>query len=141
MTVEVKAIGYVRTDAKTVPRHWSVSDVQGDLDILPDYAAGLKDITVGESIVVLFHFHLSPEFRSDNMFQTPPNRQEPRGVFSICSPIRPNPIGMSVVTVLAKQGGRIRVQGIDMINGTPILDIKPLITDHRDCPSSMPSDN
>lgn len=139
MTIEFKAIGYVRTDTTTVPRHWSVSDVKGVLDILPDYTAGLNDISVGESIVVLFHFHLSPEFRQDNLFQIPPNRTEFRGIFSICSPIRPNSIGMSVVTVLAKQGGLVMVQGIDMINGTPILDIKPLITGRHDCPSSAPS--
>ena len=134
--VTLRPIGYVRTDAKKIPRHWSVSDEEGILDVFPEYAGGLKDIESGQRIVVLFHFHKSPEFNEGYLFQTPPNRSEPRGVFSICSPIRPNPIGMSVVEVLDIQDSRIRVRHIDMIDGTPILDIKPLVTGNDDCPSS-----
>jgi tRNA-Thr(GGU) m(6)t(6)A37 methyltransferase TsaA len=136
MTLSLTPIGHARTDATTVPRHWSVSDVPGRLEIDPAFAPGLDDIAVGDRIVVLFHFHKSPGFSPDNLFQTPPNRKAPRGVFSICSPIRPNPIGMSVLTVLAKDGGTLTVRGIDMIDGTPILDIKPWITGEHDCPSA-----
>ncbi len=57
------------------------------------------------------------------------------GVFSICSPIRPNPIGMSILEVLGVEGTTIRVKRLDMLEGTPILDIKPHIEDERDRPS------
>jgi tRNA (adenine37-N6)-methyltransferase len=134
--MEFKAIGYVKTHARKLPRHWSVSDVEGVLELLPEYVPGLRNIEVGQKIMVLFHFHKSPAFDESYFFQTPPNRNESRGVFSICSPVRPNPIGLSVVEVLDKKDHRITVKNIDMIDGTPILDIKPWITIEQDCPSS-----
>jgi len=121
------AIGYVRTDAGSLPRHWSMSDVRGRLEILPEYASGLAGIEPGRQIVVLFHFHQSPDFQPNGLAQTPPHATAPRGVFSTCSPWRPNAIGMSVVTVLQRQGNLVQVQGIDMRDGTPVLDIKPHI--------------
>ncbi len=135
MQVTFTPIGTVRTSATEVPRHWSLSEVEGVLEIDPRYVAGIRDIEAGQRIVVLFHFHLSPPFSESFLTGTPPNREEPLGVFSICSPRRPNPIGLSVVEVTAVDGNRIEVRGIDMLDGTPILDIKPYIADPRDCPS------
>jgi tRNA-Thr(GGU) m(6)t(6)A37 methyltransferase TsaA len=132
--ISFRPIGYVRTEAKKIPRHWSVSEEEGVLEIKPEFKGALGDIDVGQKIVVLFHFHESPAFTPDHLSQTPPHRSSPRGVFSICSPIRPNAIGMSVVAVIDRQGDRIRVKNIDMIDGTPILDIKPLVTGNDDCP-------
>jgi tRNA-Thr(GGU) m(6)t(6)A37 methyltransferase TsaA len=131
MPIEFKPIGYVRTEAATVPRHWSVSEVEGRLVIESQYQEGLKDIEPGQRLVVLFHFHRSPEFIPANLIQKPPHREARLGVFSTCSPRRPNPLGMSVVEVLGLQGNIIRVKGIDMLDGTPILDLKPLVTDYR----------
>lgn len=134
--ISFSPIGYVRTQVKKMPRHWSVSQEKGVLEIHPQFSKALRDIETGQKIVVLFHFHKSPPFRADHLFQTPPLRSSSRGVFSICSPIRPNAIGMSVVEVMDNHGGRIGVKHIDMIDGTPILDIKPLVTGHEDCPSA-----
>jgi tRNA (adenine37-N6)-methyltransferase len=131
MAITLKPIGYVRTKAAAVPRHWSVSQVEGRLVIDPQYQEGLSDIEPGQRIVVLFHFHRSPEFIPANLIQKPPHRETRRGVFSTCSPRRPNPLGMSVVEVLDIQGNTLRVKGIDMVDGTPILDLKPLITDYQ----------
>jgi tRNA (adenine37-N6)-methyltransferase len=127
MSIELKPIGYVHTEASTVPRHCSVSDVQGRLVIDPQYLAGLKDIKPGQSLVVLFYFHLSPEFTPEHLIQKPPHRDARLGVFSICSPERPNPLGLSIVRVLVIKDNVIEVQGIDMLDGTPILDLKPYI--------------
>lgn len=135
MTVKMNPIGFARTSAEKLPRHWSVSDVEGVLEIDPKYEAGLTDVAAGQRIVVLFHFHQSPPFSDEYLRRTPPHRSEEKGVFSICSPVRPNPIGLSVVEVLAREGTRLRVRNIDMIDGTPILDIKPWITGETDCPS------
>jgi tRNA-Thr(GGU) m(6)t(6)A37 methyltransferase TsaA len=122
----VKPIGYVRTDAQEVPRHWAISEVEGTLEIDPEYLEGLKDLEPGKRIVVIFYFHKSPPFDSTMLVQTPPHRQGERiGVFSICSPRRPNPIGLSVFEVLGVEGLRIHVRGVDTYDGTPILDIKP----------------
>jgi tRNA-Thr(GGU) m(6)t(6)A37 methyltransferase TsaA len=123
----MEPIGVVRTEAVKVPRHWTVSDVEGMLVIDDRYLEGLRDIKPGQKIVVLFHFDKSPAFTSDMLVQTPPHHGEELGVFSICSPRRPNPIGLSVVGVLNVDGPVIHVRGIDMLDGTPILDIKPHI--------------
>lgn len=121
-------IGFVRTEAEKVPRHWTVSEEEGVLEIDPRYLEGLKDIQAGQRIVVIFAFHQSPPFDTAHLVQTPPHRPGERlGVFSICSPRRPNPIGLSVLEVLAIKGTRIRVKGIDTFDGTPILDIKPYV--------------
>ncbi len=135
MEVILTPIGTVRTEATSLPRHWSLSEVTGTLEIDPGYLQGLKDIHPGQRIVVLFCFHRSPPFSESLLVQTPPHRDRPMGVFSICSPRRPNPIGLSVVTVTAVDGNRIEVRGIDMYDGTPILDIKPHIDGKHDCPS------
>lgn len=135
MTIEMKPIGVARTADQQIPRHWSVSSVEGVLDIDPVFEPGLTDIQEGQRIVVLFHFHQSPQFTPEHLRRTPPHRSEEKGVFSICSPVRPNPIGLSVLEVLSRQGSQIQVRGMDMIDGTPILDIKPWITGEPDCPS------
>ena len=121
-------IGVVRTDATTLPRHWSVSDVEGTLELSPEYLRGLEGVAAGKRIVVLFHFDRSPVFTADHLMQTPPHLgASAKGVFGICSPVRPNPIGLSVLDILEIDGCRIRVRGLDMLDGTPILDIKPHI--------------
>src|SRR5919202_1572759 len=129
MSIELKPSGLVRTDATEVPRHWSVSDVEGMLIIDEEYLEGLEDIEPGQRIVVIFNFHRSPEFTYSFLRQTPPHRGKEMGVFSICSPIRPNPIGMSILEVLEVKDATIYVKRLDMLDGTPILDIKPYIED------------
>ena len=131
MSIEMRPIGFVRTDTEELPRHWSVSEVEGTLVIDEEYSEGLRDIEAGQRIVVIFNFHRSPEFSSSFLRQTPPHSEKEVGVFSICSPIRPNPIGMSILEVLEVRGTTIRVKRLDMLEGTPILDIKPHIEDTR----------
>lgn len=131
MPIVMEPIGIVRTEAEKVPRHWTVSDLAGRLVIDEKYQEGLRDIKSGQKIVVLFYFDRSPAFSSELLVQTPPHRNEALGVFSICSPRRPNPIGLSVLEVLKVDGSVIHVKGIDMYDGTPILDIKPLVAKHQ----------
>lgn len=127
-TIIFKPIGHARVSAEKVPRHWTVSDIEGELVIDPIYTDGLKDIRPGERIVVLFHFDRSPPFElQKHLIQKPPHRGEWLGVFSICSPIRPNPIGLSVLEVIEVEKNVIRVKRLDMFNGTPIIDIKPYV--------------
>jgi tRNA (adenine37-N6)-methyltransferase len=126
MKIELSPIGIVRTETEDVPRHWTVSDTEGTIIVDEQYIKGLKDIKPGQRIVVLFYFHRSPAFTPDLLVQTPKHRNGQLGVFSICSPVRPNPIGMSVVEVLGISGNIIRIKGLDMMDGTPVLDIKPL---------------
>jgi tRNA-Thr(GGU) m(6)t(6)A37 methyltransferase TsaA len=121
----MRPIGVVRCAAAEPPRHWSVSTLEGELHLQERYREGLSDIRPGERIVVLFAFHRSPPFRRRHLRPTPPTRGEAQGVFSTCSPVRPNPLGLSVVEVLEVRGTVLRVRGLDMYDGTPILDLKP----------------
>lgn len=137
MTIEMEPIGFVRTDVEKVPRSFRVSEVEGTLEIAGSYAEGLGDVEPGQRIVVIFHFHESPAFSADLLQQTPKvprSDNEKMGIFSMCSPVRPNPVGMSILDVLGVEGTTLRVRGLDMRDGTPILDIKPWLGDGRDRP-------
>ncbi len=125
MSITMNPIGYVSTDAKEIPRSWTVSGVEGALVMDEAYLEGLKDIQPGTRIYVIFQFHKSPRFTSEFMRIKPPLREKKLGVFSTHSPFRPNPIGLSVLEVTGAEGNVIRVKGIDMLDKTPILDIKP----------------
>ena len=92
------------------------------------YAEGISHIAPGDEIVVLFAFHRSQRFTPDMLQQTPPRQSRPKGVFSTCSPVRPNPIGMSIVKVVSISDCTIAIEGMDMFDGTPVLDIKPHIS-------------
>jgi tRNA-Thr(GGU) m(6)t(6)A37 methyltransferase TsaA len=98
------------------------SNVHGELEIDPAYAAGLKDIGGFSHMIVIFAFHRSG---SGHLLVKPPFETRRRGVFSTRSPHRPNPIGMTVVRLLGRRGNVLMVSGLDMLEGTPILDIKP----------------
>ncbi len=126
-TICFTPIGRVCHEAPSVPRHWSVSDLEGELVIDPIYSQGLCSMQAGDRIVVLFHFHRSAAFEPGLLVQRPPHHRTEMGVFSICSPRRPNPIGMSVVEVLHVRRNILRVRGLDMFDGTPIIDLKPLV--------------
>lgn len=99
--------------------------MEGKLVINEEYVDGMRDIEPDDQIVVIFHFHKSPQYNPSFLRQTPPHKGKEYGVFSICSPMRPNPIGLSVVKVLDVKDNVIYVKWIDMLDGTPILDIKP----------------
>jgi tRNA (adenine37-N6)-methyltransferase len=131
MSIELRPIGFVRTDAEELPRHWSVSEVEGTLVIDEEYSEGLRDVRPGQRIVVIFHFHRSPGFSPEYLRQTSGQDGREAGVFSLCSPIRPNPVGMSVLEVLGVRDANVDVRRLDALDGTPILDIKPHIEDGR----------
>ncbi|MFQ6038925.1 MAG: tRNA (N6-threonylcarbamoyladenosine(37)-N6)-methyltransferase TrmO [Candidatus Aminicenantales bacterium] len=97
-------------------------DVHGELEIYPAYSKGLEDIDGFSHLFVLFLFHRAER---GHLLVRPPHDRKERGVFSTRSPHRPNPLGLSVVRLLERSGSTLKVAGVDMIEGTPILDIKP----------------
>jgi len=127
MNIEFKPIELIRTDETNIPRHWSVSNAEGVIVIDEKYTEGLKDIRQGQQIIVIFHFHKSPAFDSGYLVQKPPHKDRAMGVFSTCSPVRPNPVGFSILEVRGIKANIISVKGIDIVDGTPVLDIKPFI--------------
>jgi tRNA-Thr(GGU) m(6)t(6)A37 methyltransferase TsaA len=95
---------------------------RGELEIFKEYEEGLKDTEGFSHLIVIFAFHKSEGYR----LRTKPLLEDKlRGVFSTRSPHRPNPLGLTVVKVLERDGPILKVSGIDMLEGTPILDIKP----------------
>ena len=97
-------------------------DVRGELEIFAEFAEGLKDIDGFSHIILIFAFHESSEKK---LLVRPPHDGKRRGVFSSRSPHRPNPIGFSVLRLIERDEKVLHVQGLDAIEGTPILDIKP----------------
>jgi tRNA-Thr(GGU) m(6)t(6)A37 methyltransferase TsaA len=104
--------------------------IRGAIKILPAYAEGLKDLDGFSHIILLYHFHRT---RNPSLVVTPFLDTEPRGVFATRSPNHPNAIGLSVVRLLSVDGLRLRIEDVDIIDGTPLLDIKPYVPafDHR----------
>lgn len=119
-------IGMVHCRLKSkaeAPKNYSESSETGVLEIYPAYLEGLKGLKAGQTIMVLFWLH---EAQRD-LLQVYPRVDRSRGlqgVFTTRSPMRPNPIAVSELKVLAVRGLELEVSGIDMIDGTPILDIK-----------------
>jgi len=108
------------------PKNYSESAETGRLEIFPRYLEALEGIRVGQTIVVLFWLH---EARRDILKVYPRGDRSRglRGVFATRSPIRPNPIALSELKVLRIQDNVIEVAGVDVIDGTPILDIKSAV--------------
>jgi tRNA (adenine37-N6)-methyltransferase len=100
-------------------------DVDGRLKILPQFEAGLTDIEGFSHLIVLWEFDRSQGFQLLGM---PPSDNRQHGVFATRSPYRPNPIGMTTVELLRREGANLHVRGVDMLDGTPILDIKPYLS-------------
>ena len=96
----------------------------GTVEVLPEHAPGLRDVEGFSHIILLYHLHLSGPARMDVV---PYLDGQTRGVFATRSPSRPNPIGLSVVRLLAVEGNTLRVQDLDIVDGTPLLDIKPYV--------------
>ncbi|HEV7220691.1 MAG: tRNA (N6-threonylcarbamoyladenosine(37)-N6)-methyltransferase TrmO [Terriglobales bacterium] len=124
-----RPIGYVRgpyKDTHDVPRGLGAQHIaEGVLEILPEFEVGLTDIEGFSHLFVIWIFDRSGEFK---LLSTPPSDNQAHGVFATRSPRRPNPIGLTVVELLRRDGTRLHVRGIDMLDGTPILDIKPYLS-------------
>jgi tRNA-Thr(GGU) m(6)t(6)A37 methyltransferase TsaA len=100
-------------------------EAEGVLEILPAFELGLTDIEGYSHLIVLWAFDRAEGF---DLMVTPPSDDRPHGVFSTRSPRRPNPIGLTVVELLRREAGSLHVHGVDMLDGTPILDIKPYLS-------------
>lgn len=99
-------------------------DVRGTVELDPAYAAGLKDLDGFSHIILLYHFHRSTGYA---LRVRPYLDDEERGLFAVRAPRRPNPIGLSVVELERIEGNVLYVRGVDMLDGTPLLDIKPFV--------------
>jgi tRNA-Thr(GGU) m(6)t(6)A37 methyltransferase TsaA len=124
-----RPVGFVRSayeETSEIPKGLGAKhEAEGVLEILPEFEVGLTDIEGFSHLIVIWVFDRSEGFE---LLGIPPSDDRPHGVFATRSPRRPNPIGLTVVELLRREGSRLHVRGIDMLDGTPILDIKPYLS-------------
>jgi tRNA-Thr(GGU) m(6)t(6)A37 methyltransferase TsaA len=127
--VNMRPIGWVRspyTDTSLIPKGCGAKhEAEGVLDILPELEPGLTDIEGFSHLFIIWAFDRAAGF---DLVGATPADDRPHGVFATRAPRRPNPIGLTVVELLGRDGARLRVRGVDMLDGTPILDIKPYLS-------------
>ena len=124
--IRYKPIGTIHSSFKepegTPIQPAGAKGIHGTVEVFPEYAEGLKDVEGFSHIILIFHFHLS---RRAPLKVKPYMDNEMRGVFATRSPSRPNPIGISVVRLIGIEDNILHIQDVDIVDGTPLLDIKP----------------
>lgn len=130
MEIRYRPIGIIHSpfsDIKGMPIQPSGAEkVAGSIEIYPEFADGLKDLDGFSHIILLYHFHRSTDF---SLIVTPFLDTEPRGVFATRAPKRPNSIGLSIVRLLKVDRNILHIENVDVLDGTPLLDIKPYVPD------------
>lgn len=125
-------IGVVRnayTDKAQIPKGPGAQhEAEGVIELKAEFEEGLTDIEGFSHLYVIWVFDRNDEEETPTLMAHPPTADRPHGVFSTRSPRRPNPIGLTVVKVLRREGRRVFVQGVDMLDATPVLDIKPYLS-------------
>ena len=130
MSIVFKPIGVIHTPFREpagIPIQGALRpDTEGALEIFPEFQEGLKDVEGFSHLIVLYHFH---QVQGYNLVARPFLDDTPRGVFAIRGPRRPNPIGMTVIRLNKRDKNMLHISGVDMVDGTPLLDIKPYFPD------------
>jgi tRNA (adenine37-N6)-methyltransferase len=123
-------VGYVRsphTEKAQIPKGPGAKhEAEGVVEILPEFERGLQDIEGFSHLYVIWIFDRAEP--GDTLVSKPPTDDRPHGVFATRSPQRPNPLGLSVVELLGRDGNRLRIRGVDMLDGTPVVDVKPYLS-------------
>jgi len=134
MKIEYQPIGIAHSPFTTLEdmpiQPAGAAGVAGTVEVLPEYAEGLQDVNGFSHIILIYHFHRSKGFK---LRVVPFLDSEARGVFATRAPSRPNPIGLSVVKLVKITGRILHIENIDLLDKTPILDIKPYVPlfDHQ----------
>jgi tRNA-Thr(GGU) m(6)t(6)A37 methyltransferase TsaA len=127
---EYRPIGIIHTPFKTPEgtpiQPQGASGVEGTVEVFSEYVEGLADLQGFSHIIIIYHFHLAKPF---SLQVKPFLDDKPHGLFATRAPSRPNPIGISVVELMEIDNGRLHIRGIDVVDKTPLLDIKPYVPD------------
>jgi tRNA-Thr(GGU) m(6)t(6)A37 methyltransferase TsaA len=129
LNFEVKQIGVIRTPFKSkdkIPIQASKSDIIAEDEVFLDYTEGLDSLNSVSHIILLYWFHRTQPLK---LKVTPFLDTKERGLFSTRAPSRPNPIGISIVKIVQIKGNIVRFKGADMLNETPLIDIKPFVAE------------
>lgn len=127
-SIQFQPIGEIHTPFKNMEdmpiQPTGAGDVEGRVVVLPEFEAGLEDIDGFSHLILIYQFHLSTGFR---LKVKPFLDDRQRGIFATRAPRRPNAIGLSVVRLLRRKGAVLDIGGVDVVDGTPLLDIKPYV--------------
>jgi tRNA-Thr(GGU) m(6)t(6)A37 methyltransferase TsaA len=129
MAFLIQPIGIIHTpliEGDEIPIQPVFSQAAGQVEVYPEYAEGLQDIEGFSHIILLYAFHRSEGY---SLRVKPFLDHQLRGLFATRHPRRPNPIGQSIVRLVARRSATLEVEGIDVLDGTPLLDIKPYVPD------------
>ncbi|MGE4292885.1 MAG: tRNA (N6-threonylcarbamoyladenosine(37)-N6)-methyltransferase TrmO [Desulfovibrio sp.] len=130
MQITYTPIGYFHTphhQVRGMPIQPSgASGVHGTIRVLPEYREGLRDIDGFSHLIILYHLH---EICGQELTVTPFLDKKPHGIFATRSPKRPNPLGLSVMTLLEATEDSLLLDNVDVLDGTPVIDIKPYVPD------------
>ena len=135
MTISYQPIGTIHSPfegIEKVPIQPAAAEgIRGTVEVFAEFAAGLQDVHGFSHIILLYHFHRVKQAR---LTVVPFLDDEPRGVFATRAPSRPNPIGLSVVRLLSIEGNVLHIENVDILDATPLLDIKPYVPafDHHE---------
>ena len=128
MKIEFSPIGIIHTSFKTVDnmpiQPTADNGSEGFIEIFNEYAEGLADLAGFSHLYLIFHLH---ECKGHKLKVIPFLDTVERGIFSTRSPARPNPVGLSVVKLISIEGNILNIQGLDILDGTPLIDIKPFV--------------
>ncbi len=129
MEIIMQPIGVIHTpfyEKRETPIQSTRSSAKGTIEVFPEYIQGMQDLDGFSHIILLYVFHQSKGY---SLLVTPFLDNQPRGLFATRYPARPNPIGLSIVQLLSVnvESGKLEVEGIDVLDGTPLLDIKPYV--------------
>jgi len=130
MAIEFNSIGTIHspfTDPQGTPiQPAGATGIEGTVEVFPEFVPGLADLDGFSHVILIYHFHRSTDF---DLQVTPYLDTRLRGVFATRAPKRPNPIGLSVVRLLEVSGNTLHIEGVDILDGSPLLDIKPYVPD------------
>lgn len=136
MKIEYQNIGLIHSpfnNIREMPiQSVGASGIKGIVEVFPAFTEGLKDVEGFSHIILLYHFH---QIKESMLLVTPFLDSQPRGVFATRAPKRPNPIGLSVVKLDGIEGNILHVENVDILDGTPLLDIKPYVPEFDNHPA------
>jgi tRNA-Thr(GGU) m(6)t(6)A37 methyltransferase TsaA len=136
MEVTYRPIGIIHSPFKETQgmpiQSSGASKIQGAIEIFPEFVEGLKDLDGFSHIILLYHFH---RVQGVKLIVTPFLDSQPRGVFATRAPTRPNAIGFSVVKLLSIERNVVHIENVDIVDGTPLLDIKPYVPEFDQYPA------
>lgn len=137
-TITYRPIGIIKTPFENIAgmpiQPHGAPSIDGLIELDPELLPGLKDMIGFSHLILIYHLH---QVKGHKLYVVPFMDDKPHGIFATRAPVRPNPIGLSIVKLKSVEENMIRFEGADMLDGTPLLDIKPFFTQFDNRPDAV----